>query len=232
MHDEGALVRRQVAVALEPLGAHAQGGVLHELRDDEAGLEALLHHEHVVRRAEGAREHLQHVLLALAEVLHLEELTDLDLGDAIGARDLLEGDPLRPLDRLGLVLHLDDPVAGDDLLGLGERAVDDHRLAAPELDLGTLRGRLEAGPVEHGAGLHQLLVVARHVGQLLLGRQHARLGPAVPLHDHHEPHPCSLSVGPERAGNSAPTPATNRGSRLRHAPLARLFHTVWIVSVM
>ena len=42
------------------------------------------------------------------------------------------GQRLSPLDRLLDRLHLPDPVAGDQLLGLGERPVDDGPLAARE----------------------------------------------------------------------------------------------------
>src|SRR6185312_10685892 len=43
-------------------------------------------------------------------------------------------DPLGPLDRLFPGLDPDDPVAGDQLLGLGERPVDHRLLAAAEPD--------------------------------------------------------------------------------------------------
>src|ERR1700712_2080545 len=41
-----------------------------------------------------------------------------------------------PGQRLVQRLHLDDPEAGNQLLGLGERTVDDDALAVLELDLG------------------------------------------------------------------------------------------------
>src|SRR5262245_8332514 len=78
---------------------------------------------------------------ALAEVLQLEQLADLDLAVAV----VRLGAALDPLDRLGLVAHLDDPVAGDQLLGLREWAVDHGsrarslaHLAAGEADACTL----------------------------------------------------------------------------------------------
>src|SRR5712691_6934106 len=52
-----------------------------------------------------------------AEVVRLEHLPNLDLA-------LLERSALEPRDRLVLRLHLPQPEAGDELLGLGERSVD------------------------------------------------------------------------------------------------------------
>ena len=49
------------------------------------------------------------------------------------------GAALEPLDRLVHRLDLPDPVAGDELLGLGERAVDDGALRAREADALALR---------------------------------------------------------------------------------------------
>src|SRR5207244_10447130 len=60
-----------------------------------------------------------------AEVFGLENLADLDLCLGAGHR---VGAALDPVDRLLLRLHLPQPEAGDQLLGLGERPVDD---AAP-----------------------------------------------------------------------------------------------------
>src|SRR5437667_1045762 len=62
-----------------------------------------------------------------AEVRRLEHLTDLDLG--LCARHRIRA-ALYPFDRLLLLLHLDQPKAGDQLLGLGEGTVD-HRALVP-----------------------------------------------------------------------------------------------------
>src|SRR5438067_2894200 len=62
----------------------------------------------------------------LAEVLGLEDRPDLDFGPAVERR------ALEPLDRLVDRLHAPHPVAGDELLGLGERAVGDRPLGAGE----------------------------------------------------------------------------------------------------
>src|SRR5215218_2813865 len=56
----------------------------------------------------------------LAEVGRLEHLADLDL--RLGTRRVRTA--LDPLDRLLLRLHVPDPEAGDQLLGLRERPVD------------------------------------------------------------------------------------------------------------
>jgi hypothetical protein len=75
--------------------------------------------------------------LALAKVLELEHLPDLDLA-------VHERHPARPFDCFFLRLRLDQPEAGDELLRFRERAVDDRGLAARELDPGALRAALEA----------------------------------------------------------------------------------------
>jgi len=54
------------------------------------------------------------------EVLELEDLPDLDLA-VLGMRIRAA---LDPFDRLGLRLHLDDTIAGDQLLRFREGAVD------------------------------------------------------------------------------------------------------------
>src|SRR3712207_3282018 len=92
----------------------------------------------------------------LAEVLGGREGADLELTAA-------ERRLLRPLDRLLAGGHLEHPVAGDQLLGLGERPVDDRGVAVlVELHAGAVRAGPEAVAVEHDAGLDQLLVVGAH----------------------------------------------------------------------
>src|SRR4051794_27014595 len=77
----------------------------------------------------------------VAEVLGLEDLADLDVG-ALSLPRTRTRHPLHPLDRLFLRLDLDDPEAGDQLLGLGERAVGHGGLAVRELDACALRRRV------------------------------------------------------------------------------------------
>src|SRR5437879_155864 len=103
-----------------------------------------------------------------AEVLRLEHLADLDLRilpHRIGAA-------LDPFDRLFLRLHLPDPEAGDQLLGLGEGPVDDGALGSREPDARALRARVQPFAREHHAGLHQLLVELPHRGEELLVGHH------------------------------------------------------------
>ena len=64
----------------------------------------------------------------VAEILQLIERADLDLARA-GHR---VGAALHPLDRLGHVFDLPNPVAGDQLAGLGEGPVDDGATGAVE----------------------------------------------------------------------------------------------------
>src|SRR4029450_8634438 len=72
------------------------------------------------------------------EVRELLDLADLDHVAVLGRT------APRPLDRLLLRLRLDQPVAADRLLGLGERAVHDRGLAAGEADARGLGRRVEA----------------------------------------------------------------------------------------
>jgi hypothetical protein len=53
------------------------------------------------------------------------------------------GAALHPFDRLCLRLHLEDPVAGDQLLGFSEGAVNHRALGAGEPDACALRARLQ-----------------------------------------------------------------------------------------
>ena len=71
------------------------------------------------------------------EVFHLKDLADFEFGvDGVGV-----GGTLDPLDGLFEGLDLPDLEAGDELLGLGERAVDDVR----DLPENLTRGPLEPG---------------------------------------------------------------------------------------
>src|SRR6266705_3266091 len=79
--------------------------------------------------------------LARTEVLQLEQLANLDL--AFCSFAMGSGDALGPVDRLFPRLHLDQPVAGDQLLRLGERPVDHGAFAPGELDPRALGARLE-----------------------------------------------------------------------------------------
>src|SRR5213076_2682739 len=87
----------------------------------------------------------------LAEILGLEDLADFQLRFLLGAHRGRA--TLGPLDRLRLGLALPNPEPRDQLLGLGERAVDDGLLAArEEPDARPLGAGLEPFTGEHHAG--------------------------------------------------------------------------------
>src|SRR5256885_3090611 len=125
----------------------------------------------------------------LSEVVGLDHLPDLDLERTkapLQFRCLLAasgpGSPLEPFDRLFLRLHLPQPVAGDQFLGLGKRPIDHRRLAAGEPDARAFRARVQAVGREHHAGLDQLLVVLPHLLEQRPGGHNARLGFLVGFH--------------------------------------------------
>src|SRR4030095_16293871 len=64
-----------------------------------------------------------------AEILRLEDLANLDVG--FDARERV-GCTLDPVDRLLPGLHLENPEAGNELIGLGEGTVDHRALVAPQ----------------------------------------------------------------------------------------------------
>src|SRR6266853_4934390 len=84
--------------------------------------------------------------LARTEILQFEELPDLDL--SFLAVDGGIGKAPRPFHRFFPRLYLDDRVAGDELLRLGERPVDHGALATRVLDAPALRARLQARAIE------------------------------------------------------------------------------------
>src|SRR5665647_3669247 len=68
----------------------------------------------------------------LAELLGVEDLTDLDLGFAAHRR------ALHPVDHLLERVRLDHPVAGDQLIRLRKGSTADHRRVRRESDAGTV----------------------------------------------------------------------------------------------
>src|SRR5215213_7132181 len=134
---------------------------------------------------------------ALTQLLQLEQLAELDLPLGLGLTTGLKRKPLGPFDGLLHRLHLKDPVAGDDLLGLAAGPRDHGALAAGELDPNALGAPMQRGEVQEYAGLRQLLVVLAHLGQELLAGQVA--GFPVSLDHHHHPHvvPPSVYLGPD-----------------------------------
>src|SRR5882672_3814622 len=100
------------------------------------------------------------------KVVSLEDLANLDLRLLAGAERA--GAALDPFDRLFLRLDLKQPVAGDQLLRLGEGSVDHSPLVARELDPRALGARLQAFAGEHHASFDELVVVFAHRREQLL----------------------------------------------------------------
>src|SRR5439155_18253914 len=95
--------------------------------------------------------------VAGSEVFGLEDLPKLDLDATV------EGGPLEPFDGLFLRPNLPQPVAGNQFLSFGERAIDHGSLLSREPDPGAFRAGLEALAGEHHAGIHELLIVLPHL---------------------------------------------------------------------
>src|SRR5438270_3787649 len=119
----------------------------------------------------------------VAEILRLEHLADFDL--RLSARHGI-GAALDPFDAFFKRLHLEEPVAGDQLLGLSEWPVDDRPLGARESDPRALRAGLKALSREQHPGFDQLFVVSGHLGQERLVRKDASLGILAGLDQNHE----------------------------------------------
>src|SRR5205809_3429581 len=110
----------------------------------------------------GSQAHLAKPLhrLAVPEVVQLEQLADFDFGFRVLAHGI--GKTPRPFDRLFPGLDLNEGVAGDELLRLGERSVDHAALPARVSDEPALRARLQTRSVEQRPRPLQLLVLLRH----------------------------------------------------------------------
>src|SRR5262245_30195451 len=121
---------------------------------------------------------------AHAEVLQLEHWPDLDIANIV----MGIGAAPDPFDGLRKRLALQDPVTGDELLGLCEGAVDHGALVAGEPDARAFGAWLKPVAIEHHAGLHHLLVELRHGGEDLLRGHLAGLGVLGGLDHHHESH--------------------------------------------
>src|SRR6202167_2720709 len=97
------------------------------------------------------------------EVFHLTNLANFNFGVAgVGV-----GATLDPLDGLFEGLDLPEPEAGDELLGLGEGAVDDGTRLAGEFDACALGAGMEAIGGEQDASLDELFVELAHFGHEL-----------------------------------------------------------------
>src|SRR6185503_20655120 len=171
---------------------------------------------------------------AVGEVLELVERPHLDLAAAAVDRRIRKA--LCPLDRFLARFGLDDGVARHQVLGLGERAVDEAALLAVVPDAPALPGRLEARGVDQHAGFLQLLVVLAHLGEQALGGHGASLRVLRRLDQDHEAHGYLLEIlglHPlvERAGpksTARPACAARIGARVPASPIAALVHrTAW-----
>src|SRR6185312_1248776 len=94
----------------------------------------------------------------ITEILGFGHLTDLDLR-------VIERRPPKPRYRFIPRLHLPYPEACNELLGLGERPVDDSSLAVRELHTGALRAGEEPVTCQHHARLYKLFIVRAHACQ-------------------------------------------------------------------
>ena len=97
--------------------------------------------------------------LAGTEVVQLEQSANFDF--ALPAVDGRDRKPLGPIDRLFLRLYLNDRIAGDELLGLGEGAVANDALVSVEIDapaseslvaLTIIMKRIMVSPLSSGQG--------------------------------------------------------------------------------
>src|SRR5215218_9962859 len=147
----------------------------------------------------------------VAEVLRFDQLAHLEPYASVR---VLGGPALHPLECFLAGAHLDDRVARDQLLRLGERPIDDPWLAARELDAESMLAWPETVAGEHDAGIHHLLIVRHHRIHQLAARQRAGLGLRVRLPDDHESHRRgSVKVG----SDSAYSDTSNEGLEDRHA---------------
>src|SRR5687767_3926416 len=143
-------------------------------------------------------EDLRRLLLEIPKVLGLEHRADFDLAVLVhrvrGALD--------PLDSLVHGLGLDQPESGDELLRLGEGAVDHRALLAGEPDALAFRARMEAFAREHHPRLDELLIELAHLLEKLNARHHPGFGILRRLHQDHESHLSSplLNVRTEKYG--------------------------------
>jgi pimeloyl-ACP methyl ester carboxylesterase len=74
------------------------------------------------------------------------------------------GEPSGPVERFLFRIHLNQRVAGDELLGLGERSVDEGSLAAGILDAKASRARMKSQCVQQDARLLQVHVISWVLG--------------------------------------------------------------------
>jgi len=83
------------------------------------------------------------------------------------------GRALDPIEDVDFGLGVQDPIAGDDLFRLAERAIDHCRLALRVANPRGRRARFQAFAGEHHARVDELLVVSAHLLQAFLVGQRA-----------------------------------------------------------
>src|SRR5208283_605094 len=119
--------------------------------------------------------------VAGGEVVRFKDRTNLDFA-------LLEGAALEPLDGLVHRLHLPQPEASDELLGLAEGSITHRLLRTLEAHALSRGARLEALGRQQHACLHQLLVKLAHLAENPFVRKCSGLRLLVRLHNHHHSH--------------------------------------------
>src|SRR5258708_35305874 len=123
---------------------------------------------------------------ALAEIGQLEKLAHFDFAVVAGMR---RRRALGPLESFFAGLHLNDPVACDELLSCGEGAINHGAsVVYGEFDARALGAGLETGEIEQHAGLHQLFVVLAHSGKQLFTGHDTGFGLLTGFYHHHEFH--------------------------------------------
>src|SRR6266481_826123 len=145
----------------------------------------------------------------LAEILCIEDLPDFDFSTTVEWRTL------HPVDRLVQRLDLDEPEAGDEIIGHSKRAMA-HAGLSGIFDPGALRRRMQALARQHDARLHHLLVELAHGREHFGARHHAGFAVLVGLHNNHESHRHAPLFNSEAGCEPALTHKTNRVLRHRH----------------
>src|SRR6185369_4726154 len=122
-------------------------------------------------------------------------------------------------------LNLENPETGDQLLGFGERPIDDRAPGTGKPNARALRAGLQSFRGKKNSCLDEGFVVLPHFGEQLFAREHACLRALVRLDHDHESHlRVSLwtqwDAWPPRPMDRARrgvTSTTNHGTRNRHA---------------
>jgi hypothetical protein len=83
-------------------------------------------------------------------------------------------------------LHLEDPIARDQLLRLVKRPINDGAASPGELHTPPLSAREKPREIDKHSGLFELIVVPAHRGEQVLARHCTRF--RIPLDHQHHPH--------------------------------------------